>query len=158
MKEDRLALVRAVHSNDPDLVIHVLLDIRSRLTPGDFFALVDDGTSELAPAIRLLEVYAKESDRDLLRDLYYQDDRRLDSAMLELEEAWSQPDPEDRISHLKNAAKYFSEDKARHFEAKVCWSLSIVVAVCMLKQACLCTGDGRSTKVASSTAVTRIRD
>lgn len=89
MKEDRLALTKAVKSNDPDLVFHVLLNLRGRHTPGDFFSLVDDGTPQLAPAVRLLQVYAKENDRDLLRDLYYQDDRRLDSALLELEEGWA---------------------------------------------------------------------
>ena len=89
MKEDRLALAKAVKSNNPDLVFHVLLNLRARLTPGDFFALVDDGSPQLAPAVGLLQVYAKENDRDLLRDLYYQDDRRLDSALLELEEGWA---------------------------------------------------------------------
>lgn len=89
MKEDRLALTKAVKSNDPDLVFHVLLNLRSRHTPGDFFSLVDDGSPQLAPAVRLLQVYAKENDRDLLRDLYYQDDRRLDNALLELEEGWA---------------------------------------------------------------------
>jgi hypothetical protein len=89
MKEDRLALVKATNSGDSDLVFQVLLDLRHRLAPGDFFSLVDDGTPKLASAARLLQVYAKENDRALLRDLYYQDDRRLDNALLELEEGWA---------------------------------------------------------------------
>lgn len=101
MKEDRLALVKAVNSGDPDLVFHVLLNLKSRLSPGDFFALVDDGSAKLAPAVKLLQVYAKENDRDLLRDFYYQDDRRLDSAMLEMEEGWAKA-----VSHHDSSIIY----------------------------------------------------
>ncbi|KAG7548910.1 hypothetical protein FFLO_03202 [Filobasidium floriforme] len=119
MKEDRLALTKAVKSNDPDLVFHVLLNLRGRHTPGDFFSLVDDGTPQLAPAVRLLQVYAKENDRDLLRDLYYQDDRRLDSALLELEEGWAKEDVNERLVNLNAAVKYLSEDKSRSLEAKL---------------------------------------
>jgi hypothetical protein len=141
MKEDRLALMKAIKSNDPDLVSHVLLNLRGRHTPGDFFSLVDDGTPQLAPAVRLLQVYAKENDRDLLRDLYYQDDRRLDSALLELEEGWAKEvrtdweyhsarptradtacnyqDMNERLVNLNAAVKYLTEDKSRSLEAKV---------------------------------------
>lgn len=39
------------------------------------------------PASRLLQVYAREQDRELLRDFYYSDDRRVESAVLSLEGA-----------------------------------------------------------------------
>ena len=66
----------------------VLLHLRASLSPGDFFHTLDDSISpNLTPAINLLQVYAKEGDRQLLRDFYYQDDRRTESAVLEMEEA-----------------------------------------------------------------------
>ena len=89
MKEERIALIKAINSGDTDLVYHVLLHLRSTLSPGDFFHLLDDAASpELAPAVKLLQVYARQGDRQLLRDFYYQDDRRTENACLEMEEAY----------------------------------------------------------------------
>lgn len=93
-------------------VYHVLLRLKSQLSRGDFFRLVQapisdraaptSGISDADPtnaggepnlaghaalAANLLEVYAKEQDRELLRDFYYQDDRRMESAVLALQEA-----------------------------------------------------------------------
>lgn len=105
MKEDRLALMKAVDSGDTDLgmlctpsswyaahtifleVYHVLLHLHKRLPLGDFFRLIEDGGSRLAPASRLLQVYAREQNREMLRDFYYSDDRRVESAVLSLDEA-----------------------------------------------------------------------
>lgn len=108
MKEEKIALVKAIDSGDTDLgqldphihlslclvakhpVYHVLLHLRSTLSPGDFFHLLDDSVSpNLTPAVNLLQVYAREGDRQLLRDFYYQDDRRTENACLEMEEAAS---------------------------------------------------------------------
>lgn len=49
--------------------------------------MVDDGSARLAPAVKLLQVYGREGDKELLRDFYYQDDRWLDGALLSIEEA-----------------------------------------------------------------------
>jgi hypothetical protein len=71
-------------------VYHVLLHLRASLSPGDFFHILDDSIApNLTPAVRLLQVYAKQGDRQLLRDFYYQDDRRTETACLEMEEAAS---------------------------------------------------------------------
>ena len=104
MKEDKLALTKAVESGDTDLgtypiytspvrpnacntvVYHVLLYLQRRLPLGSFFRLIEEGGSKLAPASRLLQVYAREQNRDMLRDFYYSDDRRVESAVLCLEE------------------------------------------------------------------------
>ena len=77
-------------------------------------------------------MYAKEVDRDLLRDFYYQDDRRTDSAILALEKAnamqdVSEAEMPDKIFNLKTAMKFFSEDKERVLEAKVCCCESCAV-------------------------------
>ena len=103
MKEDRLALAKAVDSGDTDLgkrlptssggmltpflVYYVLLLLYKRLPLGSFFRLLEDGGTTLAPARKLLEVYAREQNREMLRDFYYSDDRRVESAVLSLDEA-----------------------------------------------------------------------
>jgi hypothetical protein len=106
MKEDRLALTKAVESGDTDLgrvlmfdepcgrthvyqVYHVLLHLHKRLPLGNFFRLIEEGGPSLAPASKLLQVYARAQNREMLRDFYYSDDRRVDSAILSLSEAAS---------------------------------------------------------------------
>ncbi|KAA1472557.1 vacuolar assembling/sorting protein VPS16 [Dentipellis sp. KUC8613] len=119
MKEDRLALRKAVDSGDTDLVYHVLLHLYNRLPLGEFFRLIEDGGESLAPASKLLQVYAREQNREMLRDFYYSDDRRVESAVLSLEEASRMQDPTAKITSVKAAQKFFSEDKDRSFEAKM---------------------------------------
>ncbi|KAF8483136.1 Vps16, C-terminal region-domain-containing protein [Gautieria morchelliformis] len=119
MKEDQLALQKAVDSGDTDLVYHVLLHLHKRLPLGTFFRLIEDGGPRLALASKLLQVYAREQNREMLRDFYYSDDRRLDSAVLALEEAANMTDPIARIASVKASQKFFSEDKNRTFEAKM---------------------------------------
>ncbi|KAH7906991.1 vacuolar assembling sorting protein VPS16 [Hygrophoropsis aurantiaca] len=119
MKEDKLALIKAVDSGDTDLVYHVLLHLHKRLPLGSFFRLIEDGGERLASASRLLQVYAREQNREMLRDFYYSDDRRVESAVLSLEEASRMTDPSAVTSAVKAAHKFFSEDKDRTFEAKM---------------------------------------
>ncbi|GJJ15006.1 hypothetical protein Clacol_009278 [Clathrus columnatus] len=119
MKEDQLALTKAVDSGDTDLIYHVLLHLHKRLTLGNFFRLIEDGGPRLALASKLLQVYAREQNHELLRDFYYSDDRRLESAILALEEAASMTDPIAKVASVKAAQKFFSEDKDRSFEAKM---------------------------------------
>ncbi|KAG6849371.1 hypothetical protein H0H93_009065 [Arthromyces matolae] len=119
MKEDRLALEKAVDSGDTDLVYHVLLHLHKRLNLGDFFRLIESGGPKLTAASRLLEVYAREQNREMLRDFYYSDDRRVESAILSLDEAARIQDQNSRIAAVKSAQKFFSDDKDRPFEAKM---------------------------------------
>ncbi|EKD04193.1 vacuole organization and biogenesis-related protein [Trichosporon asahii var. asahii CBS 8904] len=119
MKQDKIALEKAVDSGDTDLVYHVLLRLQSALSPGDFFHLLDDSlTPALTPAVRLLQVYARENNRQLLRDFYYQDDRRVDAGTLYVEEAYATPLADDRAELLRLASKSFAEDKDAAFESK----------------------------------------
>jgi hypothetical protein len=120
------------------LVYHVLLHLHKRLSLGDFFRLIETGGPQLSCAGKLLEVYAREQNRDMLRDFYYSDDRRVESAVLSLEEAarmsvsrsientatqqhlrMNIQNPGAKITAVKAAQKFFSEDKDRSFEAKV---------------------------------------
>jgi len=119
MQEDRLALLKAVDSGDTDLVYHVLLHLHKRLPLGSFFRLIEDGGTKLAPASKLLQVYAREQNREMLRDFYYSDDRRVESAVLSLDEASQMTDPAAILTSVRAAQKFFSEDKDRGFEAKM---------------------------------------
>lgn len=108
------------------------------MTLGDFFRLIEAGGPKLANASKLLEVYAREQNRDMLRDFYYSDDRRVESAVLSLDEVERMTvvtfpfhliilsehhgyvqDPTSKITAVKAAQKFFSDDKDRGFEAKV---------------------------------------
>lgn len=109
-------------------VYHVLLRLKSQLSRGDFFRIVQfppsdanasSSSSHLHLASSLLEVYARAEDRELLRDFYYQDDRRTESAVLSLEEAERETDMTERVFKIKEAQKLFGEDKDRALEAKV---------------------------------------
>ncbi|KDN52476.1 hypothetical protein K437DRAFT_214166, partial [Tilletiaria anomala UBC 951] len=147
MHEDKLALVKAVESGDTDLVYHALFRLKSQLSRADFFRIVQaplqdslgtaqasraQATSYLALASNLLEVYARNEDRELLRDFYFQDDRRTESALLAIEEGYEYPiegimldasqraaNLSSRISSLREAMKFFNEDKERVLEGKL---------------------------------------
>ncbi|CCO31224.1 putative vacuolar protein sorting-associated protein 16 homolog [Rhizoctonia solani AG-1 IB] len=118
MKEERLALIKAVNSGDTDLVYLVLLQLKKQSSLGDFFRLLEEGGEQYGPAVRLLEVYAREQDRELLKDFYYQDDKRVASALLALDDARAAKMADNRIELVRAAAKFFSEDRERGWEAK----------------------------------------
>ena len=118
------------------IVYTVLLHLHKRLALGSFFRLIEEAGPRLALASKLLQVYAREQDREMLRDFYYSDDRRVDSAILALEEATDMgvrglccfltfgyshilQDPTSKVTAIKSAQKFFSEDKDHSFEAKV---------------------------------------
>lgn len=69
------------------VVYQVLLHLHKRMPLGSFFRLLEEGGKALVPAGKLLEVYAREQNREMLRDFYYSDDRRVESAVLSLGEA-----------------------------------------------------------------------
>ena len=117
MKEDTIALDKAIESGDTDLVYHVLLHLRKKLPLASFFRVINSRPVATA----LIESSAWEQDRDLLKDLYYQDDRRLDGSNLLVSEALAQSDLHASIDKLKSASKYLqdSRDSAAVFQRHV---------------------------------------
>lgn len=95
-----------------------------------------DGKDE---AIAILTNYGKTNDKELIRDFWYQDDRRTESACFDFEEAAliGINDSKEKKEHLtpeqfgekmekiRRAQKTFGEDKERSFEAKVSCSAHI---------------------------------
>ncbi|WFD30831.1 Vacuolar protein sorting-associated protein 16 [Malassezia sp. CBS 17886] len=142
MREHHLALQKAAECGDADLVYHVLFRLQRILSRGEFFRVVqgvgarsDGAAGSVTPAppaaspslytslpAALLEQYAKEQDVELLRDFYFQDDRRCESALLCVHEAMSCAVPThmaERIAALRDAQKHFAEDRARSSEARL---------------------------------------
>lgn len=145
MGQDELALVKAIESGDTDLgnkitfflvgsvlsffnmetdnvlvlslslVYHVILYLKRKHKLGDFFRIINNKPL----ACHLLESYCKQQDPELLKDFYYQDDRRVDSANLSLIESFQQKDPTERTKKLKSSLKLYLEDKEHAFEVKV---------------------------------------
>lgn len=114
MKEDGIALDKAIESSDTDLVYYVLLHLRKKLPLASFFRIIN--TRPVATA--LVESSARDQDAELLKDLYYQDDRRLDGANLLLKDALNQRDVQPHIDKLKLASKLLQDSRDHSFHAK----------------------------------------
>ncbi|GAA6015045.1 hypothetical protein JCM11491_001639 [Sporobolomyces phaffii] len=110
------ALRHAEQSGDPDLVYSVLLPMLSTRPPGEIFRILPS----LPLSTSLLELYAHDVDQKLLRDFYYVDDRRWQSACLELEASHAEEgDFGARVERVRKAGKRFAEDKEFAFETKM---------------------------------------
>ena len=107
MEEDELALDKAIQSLDTDLIFFVLLQLKKKLPLASFFRLLTN--RPLATA--LVESSARAQDTDLLKDLYYQDDRRLDGANLLFSEALSQTLLQPKLDKIKLAQKLLQDSK-----------------------------------------------
>ena len=107
MEEDEIALDKAIESGDTDLVIFVLLHLKKKLPLASFFRVLNNRPVATA----LVESSARSQDRELLKDLYYQDDRRLDGANLLFSEALAQNAPQTKTDKLKIASKLLSDSK-----------------------------------------------
>lgn len=113
MKNDELALDKAVESGDSDLIIFVLLQLKAKLPLSEFFRVIN----LRPPATALVEASAKlENDNGMLKDLYYQDDRRIDGANVFIGEALHQPDARTAADKLALASKLLSDSKESSLE------------------------------------------
>ena len=107
MEQDEIALDKAIDSGDTDLVFFVLLRLKNKLPIATFFRTIGSRPVALA----LLESSAKAQDTDLLKDLFYQDDRPIDGSDLLLEEAMDQVEVQAKIDKLKLAARILGDAK-----------------------------------------------
>jgi len=112
MEEDELALDKAIESGDTDLVYFVLHQLKRKMPLATFFRVI----SSRPTATALVEAAARDSDGDgledaaLLKDLYYQDDRRLDGAGVFIREAIKQPESRTAGDKLALAAKLLMDN------------------------------------------------
>lgn len=107
MEEDEIALDKALESGDTDLVFFVLLQLKKKLPLASFFRLL----TNRPVATAIVESSAKGQDQELLKDLYYQDDRRLDGANLLFNDALNQTAPQTKVDKLKLAVKLLGDSK-----------------------------------------------
>lgn len=114
VEEDSLALDKAIESGDTDLVYHVLLHLKKKLPLATFFRTINGRPVATA----LVESSAYDQDQDLLKDLFYQDDRRLDGSNLLLKEALAIPESGLRNDKLKSASRTLEDSKEHSFQVK----------------------------------------
>ena len=107
MEEDEIALDKALESGDTDLVFFVLLHLKKKLPLAAFFRVL----TNRPVATALVESSAASQDKDLLKSLYYQDDRPLEGASLLFAEALNQTAAQTKSDKLKLAAKVLSDSK-----------------------------------------------
>ena len=107
MGEDDIALDKAIESGDTDLIFFVLLQMKNKLPLASFFRML----SSRPLALALVESSAASNDTSLLKDLYYQDDRPIDSSNLILREALDQPTISQSMEKLKIAHRMLTESK-----------------------------------------------
>ena len=108
MEEDELALDKAIESGDSDLVLFVLLKLKSKLPLASFFRVINSRPTATA----MVESSAvHEGDNTLLKDLYYQDDRRMDGANVFIYESLQQPNARTASDKLALAAKLLSDSR-----------------------------------------------
>ena len=113
MEEDELALDKAVESGDTDLIIHVLRKLKKKLPLATFFRVINS-----RPTATALVESSTLADRDnaLLKDLFYQDDRRIDGANVFIREALDQPDARTAADKIGLAARLLADSKEHAFE------------------------------------------
>ncbi|KAK9476082.1 Vps16, N-terminal region-domain-containing protein [Lipomyces japonicus] len=114
MEEDEIALVKAVESGDPDLIHYVVLVLKNKYPLAQFFRLVND--KPIASAV--VEQLAREESAELLKDFYYQDDRRAESALVTYREALSLNDVQARVDKLKLATKIYTDSKDQYPDSR----------------------------------------
>jgi hypothetical protein len=107
MEEDELALDKAIESGDDDLVNYVLLHLKSKLPLASFFRMIN--TRPMASA--LVETTAREEDTELLKDLFYQDDRPMEGSNVLISEALRETDPLRKTEKLHQASRLLSDSK-----------------------------------------------
>lgn len=114
MEEDEIALDKAIESGDSDLIFFVLLHLKKKLPLASFFRVINTRPTATA----LIESSAQAEDAELLKDLYYQDDRRIDGANVFIREALRQPDFRTATDKLALAGKLLSDSKETSLELK----------------------------------------
>ncbi|KAA8652722.1 tethering complex subunit VPS16 [Aspergillus tanneri] len=107
MEEDEIALEKAIESGDNDLVNYVLLHLKSKLPLASFFRMIN--SRPMASA--LVEATARLEDTELLKDLYYQDDRPIDGSNVLLSEALNETELSRKTGKIHLASRLLADSK-----------------------------------------------
>ena len=107
MKKFHLALTKAVDSGDTDLVYMVILHLKERLQLGEFLMAIR--TVPVAYALYLQ--YCREENRQMLLDLYYQEDKHLDEGNCRVVDSYDEERLDARLRMLVSAQEAFNKSK-----------------------------------------------
>eukprot|EP00158_Paraphelidium_tribonemae_P006784 Partr_v1_DN27971_c0_g1_i2_m11137 putative vacuolar protein sorting len=107
MQEYSQALTRSIASGDAELVYGVIFNLRRKLQSPDFLRLIASQSTSAA----LLKLYLRQRNPELLRDLYYQEDVRVEHAVSIFSDAMRDPDVDSRSTMLKTSLKMIVDDK-----------------------------------------------
>ena len=114
MKEDELALDKAMASGDTDLVYMCILHMLKARQQKDFFALIRD-----RPLARQLYIaYCRQTDLNGLKAFYYFLQHPVDAANVAVLQAYSVSEYKDRVQLLRLALEFYDKDKSSSFMAK----------------------------------------
>lgn len=102
-----VALAKSDLINDVQSIFQTLFFLHTRLNASEFYKEI----KKHPRSFKLWINYAKTNDRAGLRELYYQDDDRIQIANMIVEDALLIKDREERIREMKAAWKLFKEDK-----------------------------------------------
>jgi hypothetical protein len=91
-----------------------LLQLKRKLPLASFFRVINGRLVATA----LIESSAQGEDTELLKDLYYQDDRRVDGSNVFFREALKQPNSRAAIDKLGLASKLLTDSRDTAFELK----------------------------------------
>ncbi|KAI1935115.1 Vacuolar protein sorting-associated protein 16 [Ophidiomyces ophidiicola] len=107
MEEDTVALDKAIESGDSDLIFFVLFHLKRKLPLATFFRTINNRPVAAA----LVEASAWDQDMDLLKDLFYQDDRPIDGSNLLFKEALRQHTLQEKLDKVRIASRLLSDAK-----------------------------------------------
>jgi len=114
MKEDELALNKAIQSGDTDLVYLALMHLKKHRRQKEFFVLIKD-----KPLARDLYIaYCKQADLPALKSFYYSLQKPAEAAEVAVLEAYQCDDLKDRLQGLQLAFEFFEKDKSNMFAAR----------------------------------------
>ena len=110
MKEDELALHKAIESGDTDLVYVALMHLQKTRPFNDFFLLIKD-----KPLARNLYInYCKQRDLAALQKFYYRMTQPFEAANVAVIKAYNSPDWQERLKGLKIALAFY--EKSHQFQ------------------------------------------
>jgi WD40 repeat protein len=114
MKEEELAIDKAIASGDTDLVYMAMLQIKKTRPLKEFFALIKD-----RPLARNLYIsYCKQTDLQALKTFFYALQNPVEAANIAVLEAYQCTELDDRLSALKIANEFYEKDKNNVFMAR----------------------------------------
>lgn len=110
-----VALEKAIESKNTDMILLVVLVLHQNLSVPKFFQAINSHPF----AQKIVELFASLEDKELLKDFYYQDDRRASSANIYITESYNAEDPITKDDKLRLALELYKESPNMAVETKI---------------------------------------